>query len=130
MGWLRRASLRRSLYSSCDLHKSKPVTECFTEAGARHSALGLFLAVARGPARHLPLLGALDSQRARLNIARDDASRADERTVADLDRRNQRAVGADEGALADLGAVLGEAVIVAGDRAGADIGLLADAGVT
>ena len=42
--------------------------------------------------------------------------------VADRHRRDQRAVRADEGAGADLGVVLVEAVVVAGDRAGADVG--------
>ena len=45
--------------------------------------------------------------------------------VADLDRRHQRGIGADEGALADIGTVLGDAVVIAGDGAGADIGALA-----
>ena len=46
--------------------------------------------------------------------------------LADRDRRHQRAVGADEGAGADHRLVLAEAVVVAGDGAGADIGARAD----
>ncbi len=45
------------------------------------------------------------------------------------DRRDQRRIGADEGARADLGAVLVEAVVVAGDGAGADVGFGAHVGV-
>ena len=54
---------------------------------------------------------------------------ADIGAVADRHRRDQRRIRADEDAGADLGAVLGEAVIVAGDGAGADIGFGADAGI-
>ena len=46
----------------------------------------------------------------------------DERAVADGDRGDQRGVRADEGAGADLGPVLEDAVVVAGDGAGADVG--------
>ena len=45
---------------------------------------------------------------------------------ADADRCNQRAVGADECARADLRPILAETVVIAGDGAGADIGFLAD----
>ena len=44
-------------------------------------------------------------------------------------RRDQHRAGADEYALADCGAVLGRAVVVAGHRAGADIAVAADAGI-
>src|SRR6185437_14627814 len=45
---------------------------------------------------------------------------------ADGDRRDQRRIRADESALADLGPVLGEAVVIAGDRSRADIRARAD----
>jgi hypothetical protein len=45
------------------------------------------------------------------------------------DRRHQRAVGADEGALADHRRIFEEAVIIAGDGAGADVGARADLGI-
>jgi hypothetical protein len=51
------------------------------------------------------------------------------RPLADLYRRDQRGVGADESALADQRLVLEEAVVVAGDGAGAEIGVGADMGV-
>ena len=50
--------------------------------------------------------------------------------VADLDRRHQHGVAADEGAAADLGRVLADAVVVAGHDAGAEVGALADRGVS
>src|SRR5690606_6400024 len=56
------------------------------------------------------------------DIGGDDGARRDIGAVADLDRRNQRGIGADKGTGADLGPVLGEAVVIAGDGAGADIG--------
>src|SRR5205823_3175670 len=43
--------------------------------------------------------------------------------LADLDRRHQRRVRTDERAGPDLGVVLVETVIVAGDGAGADVGV-------
>ena len=49
--------------------------------------------------------------------------------VADRDRRDQRRVGADEGAGTDHRAVLAEAVVIAGDCAGADVRAGADVGV-
>ena len=54
---------------------------------------------------------------------------ADIGAVADRDRRDQRGVRADKRALADDRAEFAEAVVVAGDRAGADIGPGADVAV-
>src|SRR4051794_17252890 len=73
----------------------------------------------------LDLLGALDDERVRGDVAGDDAARAGDRAGADGDRRDQRRVRADEGAGADDGLLLEEAVVVAGDRPGADVGALA-----
>src|SRR5262249_26034278 len=49
--------------------------------------------------------------------------------LPDLDRRHQRRVRTNESAAADFGAVLGGAVVIAGNSAGADIGIGADRGV-
>ena len=46
---------------------------------------------------------------------------ADDRALADADRRDQRGVGADEGARADHRPIFAEPVVIAGDRAGADV---------
>src|SRR5579871_5490382 len=79
----------------------------------------------RRPAWHFLLLGARDGERIRFHLARDHRARADIDAVAHLYGRDQRRVRPDECALADVGEVLVEAVIVAGDRARADIGALA-----
>ena len=50
--------------------------------------------------------------------------------LADGDRRDNRAVGADEAALANDRLVLLPAIVVTGDRAGSDVGPLADYHVT
>jgi hypothetical protein len=42
--------------------------------------------------------------------------------IADLDRRHLGGIGADEGSFPDLGQVLAEAVVIADDGAGPDIG--------
>ena len=62
-----------------------------------------------------------------VDILGDDRARAGDRAVADLHRRDQRGVRADERARADIGEMLVEAVIIAGDGARADIGARADA---
>ena len=59
----------------------------------------------------------------------DHRARRRDRAVADFDRRHQSGVGADERARADIGFGLGEAVIIAGDGARADIGALSHPGV-
>ena len=73
-------------------------------------------------ARDVRLPAARDAEAAGRHVAVDRAAGADERAVADRHRRDQRRIRADERAGADLGMVLGEAVVVAGDRAGADVG--------
>ncbi len=75
--------------------------------------------------------------RARANGQRLGAARLSVMTEPDAviapsptrDRGHQHGVRADEGALADLGAVLHHAVVVAGHGARADVGVLADMGV-
>ena len=87
------------------------------------------LAYLGGPSFPLLLRAARQRQGIGRDVLGDDAARADIGALADLDRRHQRGVGADKGAGADLGAMLVEAVIVAGDGAGADISARADAGI-
>src|SRR5690606_9756576 len=62
-------------------------------------------------------------------VVGDHRAGADGGVRADLDRRHQRAVGTDEGAVADAGARVVRVGGVAGDGAGADVGLAPDAGV-
>src|SRR6266542_7107392 len=59
----------------------------------------------------------------------DDRAGRDVGAVADLDRRDEDRIGADEGSGADPGGVLPLAVVVAGDRPGADVRAGADEGV-
>ncbi len=70
-----------------------------------------------------------ERQRIGGDVLGDDAAGTDIGALADLDRRHQRGVGADKGACPDLGPMLVEAVIVAGDGAGADVSARADARV-
>ena len=60
----------------------------------------------------------------------DAGAGTDVGSVAEADGSDKRGVTADEDAVADAGAVLGCAVVVAGDGAGADVGGFADLGIT
>src|SRR3990172_4305932 len=68
---------------------------------------------------------AAHGERAGRDVLGDRRAPADVRALADDERRHERRVGADEGAVADPRLVLGPAVVVAGDRAGADVDVLA-----
>src|SRR5882757_3979273 len=80
----------------------------------------------RGPARNLALLRAFDGERAGRDVFGDDGARAGVGALAHDHRRDQRRVRTNEGTIADLGAMLVEAVIVARDRTRSDIGTVAD----
>src|SRR5258706_974201 len=62
-----------------------------------------------------------EGQSIRRDIFRDDASGPDICAVADLQRRHQRRMRADEDPRADIGEMLVVAVVIAGDGPGADI---------
>ena len=64
---------------------------------------------------------AANCERVRRHIFRDARARADVRTITQSERRNQGGIAADEDPFANLGAVFSEAVVIAGDAAGADI---------
>src|SRR5690606_36693198 len=72
---------------------------------------------------------ARDRQLAGRRVLRDRRARTDRRACADLDRRDEHHAGTDERTVPDHGAVLVRAVVVASDRAGADVDLRADRGV-
>src|SRR5947209_8365209 len=75
-----------------------------------------------GPARFFDLASAPERQRIRGDVVGDNGAGADISTRPDLDRGDERRIGADERIVADLGAVLGVAIIIASDRTGADVG--------
>src|SRR4249919_2246566 len=82
------------------------------------------------PAGNGDLLGAREGELARRRFLGDRAARADGRTTANDDRGHQHGVGTDEDVVLDHGAVLRAAVVVAGDRTGADIDIAANRRVT
>src|SRR5215831_2493833 len=81
------------------------------------------------PAGDLLLLAARDRKRVLFRRFGDHRAGADIGSIADFHRRHERRIGADESASADVGEVFVEAVVVAGDGAGADVGALAHARV-
>src|SRR3546814_19787959 len=74
-----------------------------------------------GPAGLDQLLAAHKAQFAVSDVARHRAARRDDRVGTDPDRRDERAVRPDEGALADPGPIFEIPIIIARDRARADI---------
>src|SRR5579872_1958642 len=72
---------------------------------------------------------ASESKRAGRYVLGDDRARPHIGAGPDFNRRDDRGVRADEGAFADGGAVLGVAVVIAGDGAGPDVGIGADEGI-
>src|SRR5690348_10763685 len=116
---------------------SAKVDEVYTVPGARLLvglgvllALGLRLAEPIGPALDVDLLHARQRERAARHVLGDRGSGADVRIATDRDGRHQLAIAADERAGLDRGLVLRDAVVVAGDRAGTDVGLRPDRRVT
>ena len=91
---------------------------------------GLQLGTKRGSA---PLLCDLarpaEGQGTGRDVLGDDAARRHVGAAADLHWRDQGAVGADERLRANHGAPLAVAIVVHGDRAGADVGGRADVGI-
>src|SRR5688572_26797561 len=71
------------------------------------------------------------AQRERIgrNVLRDGRAGADIRAAADADRRDELRVGADERAIFDDGLVFVLTVVVARDRARADVHVRADVGI-
>ena len=91
----------------------------------------LFVLLVRGaaavvPALKIGLAGTCNAQRTGRNILGDSRTGSRKRTVAQLDRRNEVGIAADEAVVTDLGAVLVIAVVVDNDRAAAEVDALAD----
>src|SRR5258708_2605162 len=78
------------------------------------------------PARFVALLAARDPERAGWDVSDDRRSRRDVGTLTHADGRHELGVAADERAILDNRRVLLRPVVIAGDRAGAHIHLLAD----
>src|SRR4029077_4491154 len=90
----------------------------------------LYLAIPFGATLAVGLGTALHGHRVVRHVAGNHRARADIGSLADLDGRDQRRIGADECALTDLGLVLAKAVIIARDGTGSDIGVGTDMGIT
>src|SRR6266571_4639038 len=88
-----------------------------------------FAAFSCGPAGFVDLADARDSQAMRRNVFRDRRTSGHVRVIADAYRSDENGIAADENAFANMGGVLLEAVVVAGDRAGSDVGFWADLGI-
>src|SRR4051794_6472978 len=87
------------------------------------------LAESARPPGYALLLAALHGQCVRLDILGDHRTRADNCSVTDCYRCDQRGVGADERAGSDYRPILAEPVVIAGDRAGADVRARPDLGI-
>src|SRR5258707_2227597 len=91
---------------------------------------GLQLRTKRGcPPVLCDLPGSPKSDSARWYILRNCTCRGHVSAPADAHGRHQRAVGPDEGVVTDHGAPLTKAIVVHGDRAGADVAPGTDVGV-
>src|SRR6185295_15888576 len=99
-------------------HESEP-------GSAPHLPSGLGLFRRALPVLERGLFAARQRQLARRRVARDGAARPGGRVLADAHRRHQHVAGTDERAVFDYGLRLVDAVIVAGDGAGADVDALA-----
>src|SRR6266571_4581813 len=91
---------------------------------------GQFAAFLRGPARFIDLAAARDSQSIRGDIFRNGRTRGDVSAVTHADGRHQRRVAADENLVPNRSRILVKAVVIARDRACADVALRSDFRVT
>src|SRR5208282_1804052 len=92
-------------------------------------AVAVTLAPGRHPAGFFALRMMRHHERAVLHLANNRRAGRDIHVAADLHRRDQLRVASDHAAIADLRAMLVVAVIVHGDDAASDVGVVADRGV-
>src|SRR5579862_630377 len=86
----------------------------------------LLLAKLRGPLRLVFLPSPRDRERIRRHVLDDRRPRRDVGALANVNRRDELRVAADEDAILDDGGMLRDPVVVARDRAGADVDARAD----
>ena len=104
--------------------------DLYTFYGFTFVVLLVCSAAAVVPTLKIGLAGTCNAQRTGRNVLGDSRTGSRKRTVAQLDRRNEVGIAADEAVVTDLGAVLVIAVVVDNDRAAAEVDALADGRVT
>src|SRR5260370_15502444 len=87
---------------------------------------GMFTAIFRGPARFVDLAAAGNSQSMRRHVFRNGRTCGDIRAVPDAHRRDEGCIAADKNFVPDRRRILMEAIIIAGNRARADVALRSD----
>src|SRR6266403_4280288 len=120
----RRVSARKTLFSL--LRGRTPLRFLFSRLLPWLGFGRQFAPTLRGPAGFIGLTAARDSQGIRGNVVCDRGTRGDIRAIADSNRRNQRGIASDKNFVADVRREFLEAVVVAGNRAGADVCFRAD----
>src|SRR5215472_8317519 len=90
---------------------------------------GQFVSFSASPAGLVGLAAARDAQGIGGHVVGDGRARGHVRAVADPYRRDQSRIAADEDLIPDRGGLFVKAIVIAGDRARADIGLAAQLGV-
>src|SRR3954447_696507 len=93
-----------------------------------HSGFGDTAALAR-PLFLIFLARATDAERVGGHGLRDHRAGGDVRSGADFNGRDQSGIAADESSFADGGRVFLLSIVIAGDRAGADVDLRANLGI-
>src|SRR5882672_1943773 len=88
--------------------------------------IGSGLLLRRFPGRDRHLAAARQRELSRRRVLGDRRARADIGAARDAHRGDQGRIGADEAVVLDYRAVLGDAVVIAGDGAGADVDALAE----
>ncbi len=88
-----------------------------------------FAAFFGGPAGLVDLAAAGDPEAVRRDIFRDGRAGGDVRVIADAQRRDEDRIASDKYFVADGGRKFFEAVVVASDGAGADVGFGSNLGI-
>src|ERR1035437_2290366 len=124
-----RYSSRRSPSMRIGTTSLGPIYPMIPHIAFNFSLLTFAFCLLLDPALDVPLLARADRERAGGHVHADRGAAADIRTLADRHRRDELRIAADEGIVFDYRRVLLHAVVVARDRAGADVHTCADRGV-